>query len=463
MRRPARPALAVAVLLALAALPAHADLGGGGSPVRTLWRKTQEEATRERIDEARELLRLYLAAHPPTGMGVDLAGSAGAGGSHRAGGGELSVALAFDVHGDACSLAQAGVLARTSATAGEGGAVTAGLAQWGEICLPGGIVLFQPLVVFPLWIRQDVLLHATPRLTAPRSVPRGPFSEVRWSIATEGLRWPWGAALDRGIAFPGFAVEQAWQWRPLPGDGRAAYELGIDLWWVRFFRHRPPGALSDRHVDVFAISGHGVRDEKGAAIVAFWPVRVQGLGLGDERVLLDARVGFAGTGRMSASTSFDGGSVVDETIETRGLPEVESLVARGAVYAGSPRRNAGVTFDRTLDATPLVDVVREDRVSVWGKVRHRRWDARAVLFGARARYVIDETTRGSERVGGATVDADVAFPGGLVLGLALEGTVPLGARDPVLDGRASDPGVRAMITLSARHNLWRRALAPAAP
>lgn len=224
----------------------------------------------------------------------------------------------------------------------------------------------------------------------------------------------------------------------------------LDVRLFRFHRRRPPIALADRSIDVFAFGAHGVRDDNGAAVIDLWPLRISGLGLGTDRVLVDLGLGINGVGELAAN---------DDQIPTTGLPQVDIAAAQAALHLGDQRRSLSIGYDRRLDTNLLAELVHEDRAWIAGRRREGQLRFDAGAFGGRAIHYFDEATRGAERLVGASLDASFALRDDLAIGVALAATHAL-ERDAALDGRVAPGGVRALVTVTATHALYRSELIP---
>ncbi len=438
-----------------------------------LWSESQEQEVRHRFDQTRQglddvraLVGLYAATTRVVEQRVDVTASLGAGADRRDATLDAVVGVAYTARAERCDLLHVGASAR-------GGVITAdapvvgSAQQWGALCLEPGIsgAMFGPelagLSLFPLRLREAAVIGATPRLTAPRATLDERYSEAGFGFDVEGARWAWRPG--RGVAIAGFTADQRWRWSGLPGEGDARVELRGEMWFVRFYRQRGPLAPADRRIDVFAIGFHGIQADNGAAIVDAVPLRLTGIGVGQERVLLDLSLGFAGTGTITSTTSGPG---VDDmtTIGTTGLPDVARTIARVAAYGGTPARAAAVAYDRTLDTNVLADVIVEDRGTAWLRALVAGGSARAAAFVSRATYFLDEDVVARERLVGASLDAALPVGRGLAVAVTVDASIGLGALDPALDGHAPARGVRALIELRAVRTPWRQvAPAPAPP
>jgi len=270
-------------------------------------------------------------------------------------------------------------------------------------------------------------------------------------VAIEGLRYLRGQERTRWIAAPGISAAQNWQWRGFPTGDAARLEVLFDAWFVRFHRRRPPRALADRSIDIFAFGAHGVRDDNGAAVIDLWPVRFTGLGLGSDRVLVDAHLGLSGVGQLSAD---------DEEIPTTGLPEITIAAVHAALHLGTQLGSLSLGYDRSLDTNLLAELVHEDRGWLAGRRNQGRLRFDLGAFGGRAIHYFDLTARGQERLLGASADASFALQDHLAVGLAFTATHSF-QRDAILDAHAiPDSGVRVLLTLTASYPLYQGKLIP---
>ena len=434
-----------------------------GRKAYAAWSGAQEDEVRarmsaleERADEVFLLAELYLATDPIEAAQVEVSGTVGGGFDVSRAAADASVQLTAHLDTATCRALWVSLLVRgRTATSLDGRARASGEAAAGA-CFPNGLslagVIGAPiaLAAFPLRAEAHAALSRTPALTASRSALREPYSEAGWSLATEGLRFAYGRGRTRWITGPGAAVTQTWQWLGFPTGDPARLELTLDTWFVGLHRRRPPIALADRAVDVFVIGGHGVRDDNGAAVIDFWPVRITGLGLGSDRVLLDTGIALSGVGTF--------GEEGDEIVTT-GLPQVDIVATHTALHVGTQRGSVSIGYDRTLDANLLAELVHEDRGWIAGRRAEGRLRFAAGAFGGRARHYFDLTTRGDERLIGATFDASYAVRTDLAFGLAVSGTYTL-ARDAALEGRVAGDGVRAMLTATTTHTLYQGELVP---
>ena len=455
--------VACAACALCAAAPARAE-----SVVLELGRKAhaaisaaQEDEVRERmqrVDDVFTAAELLLATDPIDSAGVTLSASAAGGYDVSRATTEASAELSAYLGSASCRTVWASLLVRGRTATHVDDRARAGGEAAGGVCFPKGIYLSDlfdlPIAVagFPLRVEGRAALLKTPALTAARSALREPYSEAGFSVAIEGVRFLLGdgspADRRRWIATPGVSVTQSWQWLGFPTGDPARLEVTLDMWFVRFHRRRPPLALADRSIDLFAFGAHGVRDENGAAVIDFWPLRLTGLGLG--RVLVDASVGFSGVGTLDA----DG-----EQIPTTGLPDVAIVAAHAAVHLGTQRRSLSLGFDSTLDTNLRAELVHESRGWIMGRGGAGPLGLDARAFGGRAIHYLDLTSRGDERFVGASLDTTYALRPHLAVGVTLAATHSL-HRDAILDDRVPPTGIRALLTLTATHALYQRQLTP---
>lgn len=456
--------IAVAVLALTARTAVAEPVTGTLRKVAALWESSQEGEIRQRITQAREQAEAYyqvamafLTNNVPTEARFDVFAEAGAGVDARAAAGEGTLGAVFSVKSERCDLVQAGVSLRgdlrSTAPRTLGGAQ-----HWVQLCLSGGLdlkTLMQldapGVALFPMVLREGGLLNARPRLTAKRSAIDEAYSDIGFGFDVEGVRYLW--AKNRGIAAAGFTADQKWRWRGWPGGDDAKVELEGNMWFVRLLRLRGETAIADRFIDIFVIGFHGIQSDNDAAIVTFWPVRFNGIGFADDRVLVDAELGIGGTGTISSTTSGPGVNDMT-TIDSTDLPDVDVGLAHFAMHLGDQRGFGSLAYDRTVDTNVLADVIREDRFTASGQLIDQRWSARGAAFVSRARYYLTETSRADERIAGVTFTGAYGLGHQLSLGLTLEGTVGLIERDPLLDGHALPRGVRAYVTLSTTRALW---------
>jgi hypothetical protein len=424
--------------------------------IREKYREVQEHA--ESIFAATDLL---LASDPIDSAGVEVTASAGGGYDVSRATSEASAELTAYLGSASCRTVWASVLVRGRTASHVDDRARAGGTAAAGVCFPKGIYLSDlaedmpiEMSAFPLRIEGRAALLKTPALTAARSALREPYSELGWSVAMEGMRFlrgneP-GIQRRRWIAAPGVSVTQNTQWRGFPTGDASRLELIADIWFVRFHRQRPPIALADRSIDIFAIGLHGVRDDNGAAVIDFWPLRISGLGLGTDRVLVDASVGFSGLGTIGAD---------DEEITSTDLPQVDIVAAHTALHIGNQRGSLSLGFDNTLDTNLLAELVYESRGYVSGRGGSGRLRIDAGAFGGRAIHYFDMTTSGQERFVGLSFDGTYAINKRLTAGVSVAATHTL-HRDAVLEDRVPRDGVRALLTLTATHALYKSELIP---
>ncbi|MCE9577978.1 MAG: hypothetical protein K8W52_32905 [Deltaproteobacteria bacterium] len=451
-------ALVAAVVLGAAA-PARADeLLDLGRHAIGVWSPSQEAAISARLDaieqqarDAEMLLDLLLQTDPIERFVIDASASVAGGVEGARPVGEVSARI--DAHADnaGCQAVWANAMVRGRSGAGDGDRATLSGEGTAGICFPDGIDLSAeaevPVSIFPLRLEVFGAIDKTPSRAAARAILREPYSEGGFRVSTEGMRWAWGD-LRHWVAAPGVTIDQRWQWRGFPSGDPARLDVGLDLWFVRLHHRREPRALADRSIDVFAIHGHGVRDDNGAAIIDFWPLRVSGFGFGSDRVLVDAAVGVSGTGTIGSDK---------DVIMTTGLPQVTIAGVHAAVLVGERAQSLAVGFDRAADTNALAEVTAENRVWVRGHRERRGLWIDVGLYYSQARHYLDATTRGDEQVIGGTADAQIGLGNQLALGLSLEAALPL-ARDPVLADRGD--GVRALVTMSGTYAIWHEQVAP---
>lgn len=452
----------VAAVALLAASPARADTL---RKVEALWATSSEgelrkkiEQTREQIDAVLGMTDALLQNNAPIGARIDASAEAGAGIDDRELAAQGSAAVMFAVRQERCDLLQAGLSIRGDLRS-DSPHTLGGMQQWVEICVSGGID-FGPLfpesdapgmAVFPMVLRESALMLARPRLTAPRAAIDEAYSDIGFGFDVEGLRYRWTET--NGLAFLGFSADQRWRWRHFYGGEESRTELTSDIWVMRFFHTRGETALADRAIDALVVGLHGIQADNGAAIVNFWPVRISGLGLLGDALLLDAEWGIGGTGTISSETSGPGANSMT-TIETTGLPDVTAAVAHVALHVGDAYRSLSAAYDRTADTNVLADVIVEDRFTLFAQRTEHEWLARGAAFVSRAKYFLDEETRAEERVLGFAFSGSYKLPRRLSAGVTLEGAFGLNAREPALDGHALPRGLRMFVTLGTTQTLW---------
>jgi hypothetical protein len=448
--------------LLLVASPARADTL---RKVEALWEASQEGEIRRKVTQVRDqieasiaLADAFLDNNAPIDARVDVIAEAGAGIDDREFAAQGTAAIVFAVRQERCDLLQAGLSIRGDLRS-RSPHTLGGMQQWAEICLSGGLD-FGPLepesthpgmAVFPLVLRESALMLARPRLTAPRAAIDEAYSDIGYGFDVEGLRYRWRE--HNGLAFIGFSADQRWRWRHFYGGEESKSELTADIWIVRLFHTRGETALADRYIDTIVVGLHGIQADNGAAIVNFWPVRISGLGLFSDSLLLDAEWGIGGTGTISSETSGPGANNMT-TIETTDLPDVTAGVAHAALHVGDVYRAVSAAYDRTVDTNVLADVIVEDRFTLSAQRTEPVWLARGAAFVSRAKYFLDEDTRAEERVLGFAFSGSYKLPRELDLGLTLEGVFGLHDRDPVLDGHALPRGLRMFVTLGTTKTIW---------
>jgi hypothetical protein len=422
------------------------------------WADSQEAQISARLDavaqqarDAEVLLDLLLAHDPIEALAIDVAATAGAGVDVDRPAAELSARIAVHADSTHCQAVWATGMVRGRSAAGDGDARTLSGEGSAGVCFPEGIDLTMaagvPVTIFPVRVEVFGAIDKTPSRAAARAMLRERYSEGGFGVSVEGMRWAWGD-LRHWVAAPGVTVNQRWQWRGFPSGDPAREDVGLDLWFVRLHHQRDGRALADRSVDFFAIDGHGVRDDNGAAVIGFWPVRVTGFGLGTDRVLVDAAVGVSGTGTIGSN---------HDVIATTGLPHVTIAGVHAAVQVGDRSQSLALGFDRRLDTNALAELTAEDRAWVRGHSTWRDLWLDAGVYYSHARHYLDATTRGTEHVIGGTADAQFALSRQLALGVSLEAVVPV-ARDPVLADRGD--GLRALVTATGTYALWGEHVAP---
>jgi hypothetical protein len=432
-----------------------------------LMRRINERGRRALADtDAGKLLRAYLASNPPRASVVDVAVVGGAGASSVDGGsGSTTLALDGRLTGDYCDIASAALSLRTDVTrehavaelhASAGFCFRRGLGPDPATSEDGAISFF------PLRARGEIAINSAPRFTGSRNQPRRRYAEVRYGLFTEGIRyWP-REPHDAGGAFTYFELEQRWEW---PGvfEGDRGFELIGGYGFFRLTRTRAPGALADRSIDVIDIRLHGMRfdEAEAVAIIELYPVRLRGVGLRSDRLLLDADLGIASTGgTITTSDCLDDVGCVDESITTGdNVAQVVTAVGRLGVFAGTRDSGGGLELQRQLDSNILGQVTVEDRMTASYQRIEGAALVRAAAFAGRATHFLDVDARGSERFAGAALDVGYGLGAGLWLGASLDG-VAAWRRAPVLAGRVAGSGVGAFATLAWTHELDRRVIRP---
>lgn len=426
------------------------------------------------------LLLGYLYSNAPKAVVLDLVTTLGGGTSERTIGGDLTATLALRVTGDFCDLANAGLTVRA---AGAGG----GDRFSGEARLHGGFCFWRGLFVgpdviaeedddgsisdtwpnasmslFPLRMSGALALNTQTRFSSLRNQPTRRYSEARYGLAVEGLRFM-PSDPRRGVSFIYLTAEQRWEW---PGvfDGKRGFELTAGFGFFRLFRMRDPHALADRAIDIIDIQLHGTRFDEAVAIIDLYPVRLRGVGLGSSAVLFDGSFGFTGSGgTISSSDCIDGGGCVEETITTGpNVAEVNTWAAEASLSIGRRPRAGGVSFVRRLDSNILGQLALEARVTAWSQWVRGPLFLRASAFGGTATHYLDVDARGDERFAGGTLDLTYAVARDVQVGAQLDGIVAYD-RDPVLDDRVAGSGLRAFATLTWTRQLERVAARLPAP
>ncbi|CAN5758801.1 hypothetical protein BH11MYX3_BH11MYX3_15680 [soil metagenome] len=456
-----------ALVLVLAGSPAHADntVAGTLRKVSDLWTSTQEGEIRRKLEQAREQIEAaiavtnaFLVNNQPIAARVDVFAEAGGGLDARAVAFEGTVGAVFAVSSERCDVIQAGLSLRADLRSrsphGLGGAQ-----QWVQLCLSGGLDVGSLMetsapgfAIFPLVLRESALMLARPRLTAPRSAIDEDYSDIGYGFDVEGARWLWRP--DHGMGFIGFTADQRYRWRHFYGGEKVKTELSGNIWFVRLLHTRSELALADRFIDFFAIDFHGIQADNGAAIIGFYPMRIYGLGpFGTDLVLVDADLGFGGTGTLGSDVNGPGVHEMT-TIESTGLPDIDYVIAHGALHIGHARQSLSAAYDRTVDTNVLADVITEQRFTLSGTYTEPAWVAHAAAFVSKANYYLDEETTAEERIVGAAFTGSYSLPHQLQLGLTLEAAFGLNDRDPVLDGRVLPRGLRGFLTLGTTRTIW---------
>lgn len=399
------------------------------------------------------LLLMFLSSNQPRSAGVDLAIGAGGGTEGGAGAGDVTATLTARISGDYCDLADASVSVR-GGFAGQGAGAIGEARAGAGLCFWRGLFVADKahpelgaMSVMPLRVRAGLAINATPRFSAPRNDPRRTFSEATVGAATEGIRWM-RTDPSHGIGFGYLGFEERWEW-PGAFDGDHGYETIAGFGFVRLFRTRSPLALADRAIDIFDFQLHGVRFDDAVALIEARPLRIRGLGLGSDRVLLDLDLGVgASGGTIQTSNCLDNVGCTEETI-MRGdnVADVTTWVGGGALTLGTQVDGGGVRFARTLDSNLLAQLAVESRATAWYQRQRASQIVRAEVFGGTARHYLDVDLRGDERFAGASVDVQVEVGPRLWAGAQLDGIYAF-ARDPVLEGRVAGTGVRAFATLA---------------
>jgi hypothetical protein len=420
------------------------------------------------VKDAKLLAALYLNSNQPTGAEVDLTASAGAGSQGRAIVGDVAVSARARVLGNLCDLAEVGALARASASrelrSGGGADGAAELQAWGNACLPRGITLTgdqinaageaddpdEPpgfklpssfrLALFPVRFNGSVAINASPSLSSKRNDPLRTYSEVGYGFAVEGLRMSF-AESNRGVSFIFASLQQRWEWAGLPGNGDAGYEISSDVGPLRLYKVRGPEALADRSIDFFVISLHGVRFAASSGLIDLYPVRLTGIGLLGERVLVDASLGLVASGATIGSS--DAGTITPD-------PRIAKVTTAGGTFAlaaGTAAQGWGLIATRTLDTNVLAQLTLENRGTAWTQLSRDSLRARGEAFAGNARHFFDHATSGRERFVGAKVTVDYAVRDQLWLGVRAEGVESF-ARDAILQDTIAGSSYRALATMT---------------
>ncbi len=480
-----RIAFALAALLAAVA-PAHAEVRDllRASPVRTA------RSQLDRLSDALELFRLvtdasveellaselaktpegmlltaYLHSNLPRAVILDLDATLGGGTASDEFLGELTATGTFRVAGDYCDLVSLSASVRGSSGTGDQDAaagearVSAGVCLWkglyvgpGEIPdLPGSGSLF------PLRLGAGMAVNTTPRFTARRNDPRRRFSELRVEVATEGLRYsPYRP--ETGVGFLYFDSMQRWEWREL-FDGNRAYELAANFGFVRLFRTRAASAIQDRAIDIVDIDLHGTKFDEAVALIDIYPVRIRGLGMGSDHVLVDAELGVTSSGgTIGATNCLEGVGCTEETIETgENIADVTTWAARLDLGLGSRAKSAGGGFTRHMDSNILGQIAVENRATVWTRYAQAPLALQSEVFFGNATHYLDVDARGRERFAGASLDFQRWLGKSLWLGVQVDAILAYD-RDAVLDGRVAGNGMRAFVTLGYHRELARTSI-----
>lgn len=432
-----------------------------------------------KVSDTLTLAQLYLASNTATALELDLTAAASVGAQSRAGFGDASVTGRARVEGTLCDVVELGGLARVSGSKGAGAAAGRGEAQaWAEACLPRGITLTgddlnaadepsatepsatEPapqlrlpsslrLALFPLRLRGSVGVNLTPSLAASRGAPAQQFSEASYGVSLEGFRLSL-AESTRGFTFIFMSIGERWEWAGGIGEGDAGYEITADFGPARLYRVRGPEALADRAIDILAFRLHGVRFAAASGLLDVYPVRLSGLSLGSDELLLDASLGVVASGVSITSDN----EVIDPD------PRVAKLTTAGGklgVSAGTRGHATGLHLTRGLETNTLGELTVETRGTLWSERDVRGAHVRLELFGGQAHHFFDRATSGREGFAGASVDLDYPLRDSLWLGVHGEGVASF-RRDGALDGRIGESAYRALATLTWSRPLLSRAL-----
>ena len=409
-----------------------------------------------------QLLLLYLMSNAPKAIVADVAVIAGGGVTETAGGGDLTASIGARVVGDYCDLLYGSLAVRASYDAGVTGETraTAGFCLWQGLYVPPAALELETASasLFPLRMAGELALNASPRFGSLRNQPRRRYTEAKYSFSVEGVRFM-PSVPERGLTFIYAGFEQRWEWPELFA-GVHGFELGGGFGFVRLFHIRDAFALADRAIDILDVHLHGTRFDEQVAIIDLYPARVRGLGLGSDRVLLDAELGFGGSGgTIGSSDCIDKVGCVEETIMTgANVAEVHTWIARFGIAIGSRPRGGGVQFVRRVDSNILGQIAVESRTTGWYQTVDGPLVARGEVFGGAATHYLDIDARGSERFAGASLDLQYQINAQLSAGVQLDG-IRVWDRDAVLEDRVAGSGVRAFATLSWTTELSRTAVA----
>ena len=428
----------------------------------------REKSVAQMIQEAvatspdAQMLLLYLMSNTPKAIVADVVVTGGGGVTETAGSGELTATFGGRVEGDYCDLLHASVAVRVSYDAGVTGETraNAGLCLWQGLYVGPEALELEKLSasLFPLRMEGEIALNASPRFTSLRNQPRRRYTEAKYSFTLEGLRMM-PSVPERGLTFIYAGFEQRWEW-PDVFSGSRGFELAGGFGFFRVFRVRGAEALADRAIDIIDIELHGTRFDESVAIIDLYPVRIRGLGLGSSRVLLDAELGFGGSGgTIGATDCIDDVGCVEETIMTgANVASVNTWISRFGLAIGTRARGGGVHFVRRLDSNILGQVALENRTTGWFQTASGPVVARGEVFGGTATHYLDIDARGAERFAGASLDLQYQINARLVAGVQLDALRAF-RRDPILEDRVAGSGVRAFATLSFTTELQRTAVA----
>lgn len=424
------------------------------------WETTKAELAK--IPEG-TLLLAFLSSNAPRAGVVDVTLNAGVGTSEGGGAGDLTASLGARLVGDYCDVASASVSVRgTYATGGElfggEGRAAADMCWWRGLFVGPDAKLTPDqkwsAALFPLRARAELALNASPRFTSARNQPHRRYSEVRYGFSVDGLHFM-PSDPRRGVTFIYAGFENRWEWAEL-FEGDRGVELLGGFGFVRLFRTREPSALADRAIDIIDIRLHGTRFDESVAIIDVYPLRLRGIGLGSDQVLLDLDVGFGGSGgTISSSSCLDNVGCVDDMIVTgENVATVNTAVGRAAISVGTREQSSGILVTRSVDSNILGQLALENRATGWYQQQHDGLIVRAEAFGGTARHYLDIDARGDEKFVGSSIDAQLEVRPRLWLGAQLD-AVHAFARDAVLDGRVAGSGVRAFATLAWTFDLAR--------